>query len=89
MLAGLAGESLTAGGFAVAFFAFGVAAAVLVVLLFAASLGVAVAQEAVVQRVRAAGPTVKRWGGWVLVVIGTWFVALGVFADTFARIFPV
>jgi hypothetical protein len=27
--------------------------------------------------------------GRVLVVVGIWFVALGVFADFFARLFPV
>lgn len=40
-------------------------------------------------RVQAGGPTVKRWGGFVLVVLGAWFVAFGVFAHTFARLFPV
>jgi hypothetical protein len=34
-------------------------------------------------------PTVKRWGGRLLVVVGTWFVALGVFAEIFADTFPL
>lgn len=41
------------------------------------------------ERIGASAPTVKRWGGYVLVIVGLWFVALGVFADVFARVFPV
>lgn len=65
------------------------AAATIVVLVFAAALAVGLAQERVAESLQAAGPTMKRWGGWVLVVVGAWFVALGVFANAFARLFPV
>lgn len=65
------------------------AATVLVVLLFSAALSVAVAQERVAERVQAATPAIKHWGGWILVVVGVWFVILGVFAATFARLLPV
>jgi hypothetical protein len=64
-------------------------AAVLVVLLFVAALSVAVAQERVVGRIPASTPAIKHWGGWILVVVGAWFVILGVFAAAFARLFPV
>jgi cytochrome c biogenesis protein CcdA len=63
--------------------------AVLVVLLFAAALSVAVAQERVAERIQATTPAIKHWGGWILVVVGIWFVMLGAFAATFARLFPV
>lgn len=43
---------------------------VLVGLLFVAALIVARAQEGVVARVRAHAPTVKRWSGVVLIVVG-------------------
>jgi hypothetical protein len=66
-----------------------VAAGVLVALAFAAALTVAVAHERVATRITVAAPVIKRWGGVVLVVVGLWFVALGVFAGTFADIFPV
>jgi TRAP-type C4-dicarboxylate transport system permease large subunit len=69
--------------------AFVVAAVVLVVLAFAAAVAVAVAQERVATRLTAAAPTMKRWGGVVLMVVGLWFVALGLFAETFAEVFPV
>ena len=65
------------------------AAGALVALAFAAALSVAVAQERVTERIGASAPTVKRWGGYVLMIVGVWFVALGIFADFFARVFPV
>jgi hypothetical protein len=58
-------------------------------LAFGAAITVAVAQERVADRLTAAAPSMKRWGGVVLVVVGLWFVALGVFADTFGQVFPV
>lgn len=69
--------------------AFVTTAIVLVALLFGAALGVATAQEQFVERLRAGTPAVKHWGGYVLVVVGVWFVLLGAFAHTFARVFPV
>jgi hypothetical protein len=88
-MAGLAIQALTLGGFAAALAAFVVTAAVLVGLLFAAALVIATAQQQTVERLRAGTPTVKRWGGWVLIVVGGWFVILGVWAGQFARLFPV
>ncbi|HEY3211358.1 MAG TPA: hypothetical protein VGL18_16510 [Actinomycetota bacterium] len=58
-------------------------------LSFGAAFTVGWAQEGTTERLRASAPSVKRWGGIVLVVVGVWFVLLGVFADAFARIFPV
>lgn len=65
------------------------AAAAIVALAFTAALVVALAQEGITQQISAGVPTVKRWGGYALILVGTWFVALGVFADFFARVFPV
>ncbi|MBW3605980.1 MAG: hypothetical protein KY460_13975 [Actinobacteria bacterium] len=62
---------------------------VLIVLLFASALGVAVAQQELTARLRAGAPTVKRWGGHVLIAVGLWLLALATFAGTFARVFPV
>lgn len=88
-MTGLAGHALTTGGFAAALTAFVVTGVVLVVLLFAAALGVAVAQQEVAARLEAGAATVKRWGGQVLIAVGVWLILLAVFADTFARAFPV
>jgi uncharacterized protein involved in cysteine biosynthesis len=69
--------------------AFATTTLVIVALLFAAALGVATAYERLVDRLRAGTPAVKHWGGYVLMVVGVWFVLLGAFAHTFARVFPV
>lgn len=69
--------------------AFAVAALVIVLLMFSLSLAVATAQEGLVRTLRAHVAHVKRWGGWILVGVGLWLVALTVFADFFAGIFPV
>ncbi|MGH2663508.1 MAG: hypothetical protein ACRDH8_12065 [Actinomycetota bacterium] len=88
-MAGLAGQALAVGGTAAAVTAFAVAGLAIVLLASASALTVALAQERLGGRLEAAGPTMKRWGGWILVVVGGWFVALGVFADFIARVFPV
>lgn len=88
ILAGLAGQALTTGGFRAAFAAYIVAASAIVLLAFAASFFVAFGQESVTARMEASAPTVKRWGGNVLILVGVWFIALGVFANFFARVFP-
>ena len=69
--------------------AFAVAAGAIILLAFASAFGVAAAQERFAERLQSAAPTMKRWGGIVLVLVGAWFVALGVFAETFAGVFPV
>ena len=61
----------------------------IVALAFGAAFTVGWAQEGVADRLRAGAPSVKRWGGIVLVVVGVWFILLGVFANAFARVFPV
>ncbi len=69
--------------------AFLVAASALVVLMFALALMLAAAQERTAEALRAGAPAVKRWGGRILVLVGIWFVILGVFADEFAGVFSV
>jgi hypothetical protein len=69
--------------------AFAIAAGTFVLLIFALSYFVGAAREGVVERLKAGAPSVKRWGGYILVVVGVWFVALGVFAAFFSGIFPV
>lgn len=57
-------------------------------LIFGAAMGVAVWQEAAVERLRAVTPDIKRWGGWVLLAVGAWLIAPSVWSDLFARLFP-
>lgn len=59
------------------------------VLMFALSVLIARAQERTVAKLKASAPSIKRWGGIVLLGVGAWFMILGVFADTFADVFPV
>lgn len=86
---GLTGHALTTAGAAAALVAFGTAAAVLAVLLFVFALIVARAQETTVQAIRARAGQVKRYGGYVLVAVGLWSITLAVFAEFFAKYFPV
>jgi hypothetical protein len=80
---------LSFGGFLSAFLAFLVAAAALVVLMFALALVLAAAQERTAEMLRAGAPAIKRWGGRILILVGAWFVILGIFADEFAGVFSV
>jgi cytochrome c-type biogenesis protein len=89
ILAGLAGHAFITGGFGASLGAFVTAAFVIVVLMFALSLSVATAQEGVVSAIRARVGQVKRWGGWILALVGAWFIVLALFAESFAGIFPV
>lgn len=78
-----------AGGAGGSLLAFAVAAGTFVLLIFALSYFVGAAREGIVERLKAGAPSVKRWGGYVLLAAGAWFVALGVFAAYFSGIFPV
>lgn len=68
--------------------AFGVAALAVVALMFGLATAIASARETLVERLRDGAPRVKRWGGRVLVTVGLWLVALGVFSAFFADVFP-
>lgn len=59
------------------------------ILIVSAAVAVSLSQEATVERLGAATPTIKRWGGWVLITVGTWFILLSVFSNTFEDLFPV
>jgi hypothetical protein len=80
---------LSFGGFLSAFLGFLVAAAALVVLMFTLALVLAAAQERTAETLRAGAPAVKRWSGRILVLVGIWFVILGLLADEFAGVFSV
>lgn len=69
--------------------AFVTAAFTIVLLIFGVSWAISTAQEGVVARLRTSTPAVKRWGGYILVAVGSWFIALGAFAGFFSGIFPV
>ncbi len=47
-------------------------------LLVASSVGVAVMSADMLKPIRMSGPVVKRWSGFVLIAVGTWFLVLAV-----------
>ncbi len=47
------------------------------------------AQQHTLERMQASSAQVKRWGGWILVTVGAWFLVLALWADFFSQIFPV
>jgi hypothetical protein len=57
--------------------------------MFTLALALAAAQERAAEAMRAGAPAIKRWGGRVLILVGVWFIILGVFADFFADVFTV
>ena len=58
-------------------------------LMFGLSLPVVFAHERVSDALQASAVKIKRWGGGVLILVGTWLITLAVWADMFARVFPV
>lgn len=89
ILIGLTGQALLTGGFAAALLAYVVAAAALTALMFTLALTLAGAQERVVQTMVSGAPTVKRWGGRILLIVGGWFIVVAIFAATFSPLFEV
>jgi len=68
-------------------FTFTVAATMIVILLFVTALGAAFAQASTLNRFRTAGPSVKRWGGRILIVVGFWFIFLALFTNVAKQLF--
>lgn len=65
-------------GPATTLWAFTTAALVFVVLLISGSLVVSLVQSETLRPIRMTGPAVRRWGGFVLMAVGAWFVLLAV-----------
>ena len=61
----------------------------MVSLMLILALLIASAGERIGTTMRASAPTIKRWGGRILIVVGAWFLLLAAFASFFARVFPV
>lgn len=58
-------------------------------LMFGVAILVTTAREQTLRSLRIATSSSKRLGGIVLVGVGFWFLALAIFADFFAELFPV
>ena len=66
-----------------------VAALALVLLFFLLATAIATAQERLVDDLKAGTQQVKRWGGYILLAVGSWFLILAIWADAFSGVFPV
>lgn len=86
---GLTGHALAMGGFAGGLAAFLVAAIAIAALVFSLAFAIARAQEETVKAISARGSQVKRLGGYILIAVGAWTLALAVFAEFFVQFFPV
>lgn len=81
--------SLTVGGLTASLAAFGVASLVIVLLMLGLAVAIGLAQDELVARIRAHTQQVKRLSGGILIVVGLWTLAIGIWAESFAQIFPV
>ncbi len=86
MLAGLAAQTLIVGSVLGGIITFSTAALVMVMLLFATAIAVAVAEDSTLRSFKTSGPSVKRWGGTVLLIVGTWFVVIGLLAGPASQV---
>ena len=77
MLASLAAQTLTVGAVRT-LWAFAAAAVVFAALLITAAVVVSTVSSEALRPMRLAGPAVRRWGGYVLLIVGGWFVVLAV-----------
>lgn len=58
-------------------------------LMFAISLTIALAQEEFITALKLEAFHIKKWSGGVLIAVGLFLIALSLWANIFARIFPV
>lgn len=65
------------------------AALVIVLLLFGLAFSLGAAESRLVETLRLRTGVIKRYGGYVLLGVGVWFIALALFAEFFADVFPV
>ena len=61
----------------------------IVALMFTLAFTIATGRQRVIEALRRSAPRVRRAGGAILIVIGTWLALLGIFAGTFMRLLPV
>jgi cytochrome c biogenesis protein CcdA len=65
------------------------AALPIMILMLTLSVLSAAAGAQLVERLRGEITEIKRWGGYVLLLVGTGLVVLGIWAEAFAQILPV
>ena len=58
-------------------------------LAFGVAILVGTAQQRAVDALKEGTQRIKRWSGAILLLVGAWLIALAIWADFFARLFPV
>lgn len=58
-------------------------------LMFALAFFVGTAQQRVVNTLKEETHRVKRWSGIILLLVGAWLIALAIWPELFAGLFPV
>lgn len=59
------------------------------VLFVGLAVLVGVTQLKAVRTLKAGTRVIKRWGGWILVAVGTWLIVLAAWTDFFTGVFDV
>lgn len=58
-------------------------------LMLSLALLIGTAQQGVVAALKEGTQQVRRWSGAVLLLVGVWLIVLAIWANFFARFFPV
>lgn len=92
-MAGLALHALAVGNATTAFQAFVTTALTIAVVMGVLATAIGLAQgklaQASIRRMKGSTHLVKRLGGMVLILVGTWLLILAVWAAQFARVFSI
>ena len=88
ILAGLALQSLAIGDGMTALTGFATAALTIALVMAVLLVAIGKAQTHIVRSLKEATHLVKRWGGIILILVGSWLIALAIWANVFAQIFP-
>ena len=57
--------------------------------MFGLALSVTRVQDRTIRALRLASAVTRKFGGVILIVVGAWFLALAIWADFFATVFPL
>lgn len=82
-------HALVIGGAAAAVGAFVTASITIILLMICVAVIVTASREQTIRSLRLATVNARQFGGILLVAVGLWFIALAVWADFFAEVFPV
>ena len=69
--------------------AFAMTTATVILVMFLLIILIGTTQNRILQPIRSSSQPIKRWGGVILMFVGTWLIILSIWATTFAQIFPV